>query len=93
MAMRIGVRVRGMDRFYGHVQSRDALNNELLWPHPVVDATLTAGIAVDASGKRFADEGLGGIYFANAIAQQWCPPCRTSNRAAAWKSTRSWATP
>ena len=73
MAMQIGARFRGMDRFYGHVQSRDALNNDLLWPHPVVDATLTAGIAVDAAGKRFADEGLGGIYFANAIAQQQDP--------------------
>ena len=73
MALKIGAQVRGMGRFYGHVQSIDALNNPLLWPHPVLDATLTAGIVVDQSGKRFADEGLGGIYFANAIAQQSDP--------------------
>lgn len=73
MALKIGAQVRGMGRFYGHVQSIDALKNPLLWPHPVLDATLTAGIVVDHSGKRFADEGLGGIYFANAIAQQRDP--------------------
>ncbi|MFM9970444.1 MAG: FAD-dependent oxidoreductase [Burkholderiales bacterium] len=70
MALKIGAQVRGMGRFYGHVQSIDALTNALLWPHPVLDATLTAGIVVDQNGKRFADEGLGGIFFANAIAQQ-----------------------
>ena len=69
MAMAVGAQVTGMDRFYGHVLSRDAFTNPLLWPHPVVDAAISAGIAVDSHGRRFADEGLGGVFVANAIAR------------------------
>jgi fumarate reductase flavoprotein subunit len=34
-----------------------------------VDAVAAAGILVDGAGKRFADEGLGGIYLANEVAK------------------------
>jgi fumarate reductase flavoprotein subunit len=70
MALEAGAATRGMGGFYGHVQSRDALTNPRLWPYPTVDMPITAGIVVDALGRRFADEGLGGIYMANAIARQ-----------------------
>src|SRR5262249_53062886 len=33
------------------------------------DEIATAGIVIDAGGRRFADEGLGGIYLSNAIAR------------------------
>ncbi|MGD9925503.1 MAG: FAD-binding protein [Pseudorhodoplanes sp.] len=68
MGKAAGAVLNGMDRFYGHVQSRDAMSNPRLWPYPTVDFPIAAGIAVDAQGRRFADEGLGGIYMANAIA-------------------------
>ncbi|OGA05069.1 MAG: hypothetical protein A3H35_04760 [Betaproteobacteria bacterium RIFCSPLOWO2_02_FULL_62_17] len=68
MAEAAGARLRGTDRFYGHVQSIDALTNPALWPYPVVDHPMCAGITVNASGRRFADEGLGGVFMANAIA-------------------------
>ena len=70
MAEAIGARLRGTERFYGHVQSLDALTNPALWPYPVVDHPMCAGITVNASGKRFANEGLGGVFMANAIAAQ-----------------------
>jgi fumarate reductase flavoprotein subunit len=70
MALEAGAAMRGMGGFYGHVQSRDALSNPRLWPYPTVDMPITAGIVVDSSGCRFADEGLGGIYMANAIARK-----------------------
>lgn len=69
MALSVGAGVVGMDRFYGHCQARDAIDNPLLWPYPVLDAPITAGIAVDARGRRFADEGYGGVYVANMIAR------------------------
>ena len=69
MAQAVGAKLTPMDRFYGHVQSRDAMANPKLWPYPTVDFPITAGIAVDRQGRRFADEGLGGVAMANAIAR------------------------
>lgn len=69
MAEAKGAALVGTDRFYGHVLSRDALHNEQLWPYPYLDALVTAGIVVGAAGERFADEGAGGVFVANMIAQ------------------------
>jgi fumarate reductase flavoprotein subunit len=70
MAQALGAAVtEGLDCFYGHVLSRDALTNNKLWPWPYLDPVVTAGIAVDGAGRRFADEGNGGVYVANAIAR------------------------
>ncbi|MBI4193848.1 MAG: FAD-binding protein [Betaproteobacteria bacterium] len=69
MALDAGASVVGMDRFYGHVLSCDALVNDRLWPYPYVDSLATAGIVVGPAGERFVDEGRGGVYIANAIAQ------------------------
>jgi fumarate reductase flavoprotein subunit len=68
MAEAAGARLRGTERFYGHVQSIDALTNPALWPYPIADNPMCAGITVNAAGRRFADEGLGGVFMANAIA-------------------------
>ena len=73
MAEAVGAQLRGTDRFYGHVQSIDAMNKPALWPYPVVDHPMCAGIAVTRAGKRFANEGLGGVFMANAIAAQEDP--------------------
>ena len=69
MASVAGAALIGMDRFYGHTLSKDALTNDNLWPYPYLDALVTAGIVVDASGQRFVDEGRGGVYVANAVAR------------------------
>jgi len=69
MALAVGAATVGMDCFYGHLLSRDAMNNNKLWPRPYVDALAVAGILVDAAGRRFADEGEGGVYLANAVAR------------------------
>ena len=69
MAIEVGANIAGMDCFYGHVLSRDAMTNEKLWPYPQVDVICSTSIVVNASGKRFSDEGLGGIYLANSIAR------------------------
>jgi fumarate reductase flavoprotein subunit len=68
MARAIGAQLVGMDKFYGHLLAREAMDNDLLWPYPMVDPICTAGIAVDAAGRRFGDEGLGGVYMTNCIA-------------------------
>ncbi len=69
MARSAGAQLTKLDSFYGHVLSRDAMKNEALWPYPVLDSIVAAAIAVDSLGKRFADEGESGVYFANSIAR------------------------
>ena len=69
MAEAVGAALSDVDRFYGHVQARDAMDNPELWPYPTIDFPISAGIAVDQHGKRFTDEGLAGVSIANAIAR------------------------
>lgn len=68
MARSAGAALAGMDKFYGHVQCKGALEDESLWPYPVLDIVASAAIVVDRTGRRFTDEGLGGVAVANAIA-------------------------
>jgi fumarate reductase flavoprotein subunit len=65
----IGAASTGLGVFYGHLHSRDAMNSVRLWPRPYADEIAAAGIVIDADGRRFADEGLGGIYLANVVAR------------------------
>ena len=69
MCENIGARLAGMEWFYGHPLSRDAFTNELLTPHPYLDCLAFSGIVVNAQGKRFIDEGLGGVWLANNLAR------------------------
>jgi fumarate reductase flavoprotein subunit len=59
----------GMNNFYGHLHSRDAMASTRHWPRPVADDLAAAGIVIDGDGRRFTDEGLGGIWISNAIAR------------------------
>lgn len=77
MAEAVGARLVGMDRFYGHIQFRAAMEDERFWPYPVLDSLATAGIVVDGAGARFCDEGLGGVHVTNSIA-------RLADPLAAW---------
>lgn len=70
LALDAGAAAVGLESFYGHVLSRDAMTTPGLWPYPQVDVICAKGIVVGPDGRRFADEGLGGIYMANAIARQ-----------------------
>jgi fumarate reductase flavoprotein subunit len=58
-----------MGNFYGHLHSREAMTDARLWPRPQADDLAAAGIVIDATGQRVADEGYGGIYLSNAIAR------------------------
>jgi fumarate reductase flavoprotein subunit len=69
MAEEAGAALTRLDRFYGHLLSRDAMHDEGLWPYPQIDAVATAAIVVDAGGRRLLDEGLGGISITNDLAR------------------------
>jgi fumarate reductase flavoprotein subunit len=69
MAQAVGAASTGLDMFYGHLHSRDAMGSTRLWPRPYVDEIAAASIVIDTDGCRFADEGLGGIYLSNAVAR------------------------
>ena len=73
LAVALGAASSRMDRFYGHLLSRDALVNPDLRPYPQLDAAAIAGIVVDPGGRRFADESRGGVYLANLIAARSDP--------------------
>jgi fumarate reductase flavoprotein subunit len=69
MAEEAGARLTGTDRFYGHLLVQEALTNNLLWPYPTIDTLASSAIVIDRSGRRFLDEGMGGVTMANRIAQ------------------------
>lgn len=71
MAEEAGAELRGFGQFYGHPVHREAYteSNPDLWPFPMIDPLAQTGIVVGADGKRFADEGRGGIVLSNLMAQ------------------------
>ncbi|MBA2962173.1 MULTISPECIES: FAD-dependent oxidoreductase [Ramlibacter] len=69
MAQAAGAAMRESATFYGHVQSRSALDDDQLWPYPWLDELARSCIVVGADGRRIADEGRGGIHLANCIAR------------------------
>lgn len=69
MAEAIGAAITDRSQFYGHVLSRDALTNDQLWPYPWVDELARSCLILAPNGERFVDEGLGGVYIANALAR------------------------
>jgi fumarate reductase flavoprotein subunit len=69
MAEAAGAAIGGFGAFYGHVHHRNAMTNAQLWPYPHLDAAAELGVLVGPDGRRFTDEGLGGVCMANAIAQ------------------------
>jgi fumarate reductase flavoprotein subunit len=90
MAVDIGAASVGLETFYGHVLSRDAMDNDDLWPYPQVDLICAQSLVVDRAGRRFADEGRGGIFMANAIARLDQPLSSTAVfDAAVWEDART----
>jgi len=73
IAEAIGADTIGMESFYGHILSADALSNDRLWPFPFLDFVAGAGLLADSDANRFTDEGRGGVHMANAIARRWDP--------------------
>ena len=69
MAETAGAAIGGFGAFYGHIHHRNAMTNPQLWPYPHLDAAAELGLLVGPDGKRFTDEGLGGVCMANAVAQ------------------------
>ena len=69
MAAEVGAATVGMDRFYGHLLGLDAFGNEKLWPYPTLDSLAAVSLLVDGAGRRFCDEGLGGVFMANELAR------------------------
>ncbi|MGH7035512.1 MAG: FAD-dependent oxidoreductase [Stellaceae bacterium] len=68
MAAEAGAEIGGFGAFYGHIHHRNAMTNPRLWPYPHLDALAEIGVLIGPDGRRFADEGLGGVCLANAIA-------------------------
>ncbi len=98
MAHAAGAKLSGMDKFYGHLLSADAVNSDKLWPYPELDAVATAGIVVDSSGTRVANEGKSGVYLTNALAKSHSEPpffiiCDASIWESAGRSARIPANP
>ena len=52
----------------GHVQASEALTDDRLWPYPILDLLASSAVVVGPDGRRFTDEGKGGVPLTNAIA-------------------------
>jgi len=78
MAEAAGARLTDARSFYGHLLARDSLANPGLWPYPTLDTLVGGAIMVDRSGRRFLDEGLGGIALSNALARSEDPLAATA---------------
>jgi fumarate reductase flavoprotein subunit len=68
-SLRLRARRLAASAFYGHVHHRAAIQNPKLWPYPHLDAVAEVALLVGPDGRRFTDEGLGGVCQANAIAR------------------------
>lgn len=68
IAIEAGAAHSSLNRFYGHLLSRDVFSKPNLWPFPQIDAVAAQAIVVDPEGRRLFDEGLGGIFLSNEIA-------------------------
>jgi fumarate reductase flavoprotein subunit len=77
MAQEAGAAITPLDCFYGHLLSRDSWTSDRVWPYPELDGIASAGIVVNHAGRRFVDEGMGGIHMANMIARGDDPLCPT----------------
>jgi fumarate reductase flavoprotein subunit len=77
LAQSVGAALSRRSEFYGHLQARNALTNDNLWPYPWCDEIGRSAIVVDSNGDRFVDEGLGGVHIANAIARLADPASTT----------------
>jgi fumarate reductase flavoprotein subunit len=85
MGEAVGAETIGMEAFYGHILSADALTNDRLWPFPFLDFVAGAGMLVEGDANRFVDEGRGGVFMANAIARHGDPrPAFAVFDAAIW---------
>src|SRR5262245_2844303 len=69
MAEEAGARLTDATSFYGHLLARDSISKAGLWPYPTMDTLAGGAIMVDRTGRRFIDEGLGGIAHSNALAR------------------------
>lgn len=79
LAQALGAATVNMEYFYGHMLSLDALDNDELWPYPLLDGVICDGMLVRADGRRFVDEqiagsgmsrrAMSGIGVANAVAR------------------------
>jgi fumarate reductase flavoprotein subunit len=78
MAEAAGARLTDATSFYGHLLAADSLRNPGLWPYPTMDTLVGGAILVDRSGRRFLDEGLGGIALSNALARASDPLAATA---------------
>ena len=69
LAQSLGADSIGLHRFYGHLLGRGVFDNEKRWPYPTVDAIAQSALLVDGAGRRFVDEGRGGVLMANEVAR------------------------
>jgi len=65
-----GAQLVNCNSFYGHLVSADVVHDDRLWPYPILDPLVDAGIVVDRHGRRFTDEGLGGVDVTNKLARR-----------------------
>jgi fumarate reductase flavoprotein subunit len=86
LAEALGADLVGMENFYGHLLSIDALQRDDLWPYPNIDSVATAGLLVDRAGHRVGAAGDNAIWITNLVARRADPlDCLALCDDVAWK--------
>jgi fumarate reductase flavoprotein subunit len=69
IALKNGAKVVGMDKIYGHIVSRNAETNDLLWPYPPLDKMSLVSAVINSQGELVEDQFSNGIALCNALAK------------------------
>jgi fumarate reductase flavoprotein subunit len=73
MLMSLGAATAGLGRVYGHMVSRDALTNDMLWPYPAMDKLCLTGLLVDRAGERVRERAASGVELVTKLARSEDP--------------------
>ncbi|HEX5608887.1 MAG TPA: FAD-dependent oxidoreductase [Solirubrobacterales bacterium] len=73
MLLANGAQTAGLGRVYGHVVSRDAFENDTLWPYPTLDKLCIQALLVDRRGERFPTHATDGVALVNELVRTETP--------------------
>lgn len=69
MLLDAGAGATGLGRVYGHVVSRNAFDNDELWPYPPLDKLCLMGALVDRGGRLFPTAAENGVQLVNELVR------------------------
>jgi fumarate reductase flavoprotein subunit len=73
MALAVDASAVNLNQFYAHIQHREALEDNRLWPQPTLDYIAEGGLVVTLSGERLGVTGTSVMHIAHEIVRSTAP--------------------